>query len=158
MKNIAFGETMSLYVLKQPRLAATMVSLVGIAFILSGCLMLYKQTRFVAAAGWAEGTVMGIVPTLGEQQDLSRPAAFSLKVGFMTDHGRYIEFVTRTNSDSPSHKLGDRVPVGYDRLRPECATIWSFADVWLHGCLQLAVGSILLAAGGTMLGIARRKA
>jgi len=108
------------------------VTILADVFLALGCglaavalILWLLQRRWVRAAGRARGEVIDVVKR-------SRRATNMVPViRFRTEDGREITFRGIVGSRPPAHRVGDGVPVLYDRAAPARATVDSVTVVML---------------------------
>jgi len=105
-----------------------------------------KTADFVNSAGRAEGTVVEM-KQYEKQTDNGYTLMYQPVIEFITDNGEPIRYTDPTSTSSPSHQVGDKVEVLYDRKFPSKAYENSFLGLYLPSVIILAAGGIFILTG-----------
>ena len=117
---------------------AIILALPGIVFAIVGGVWWFNVHRFVQSAEHAEGTVIELVESSGNQGGRT----FSPVVEYTDHQGKQHKYRSNVNSNPSPYSVGDKVSILYDRDHPSSATI----DHWLYLYLFPLVFGIIAAA------------
>lgn len=105
-----------------------------------------KTADFVDSAGRAEGTVVEM-KQYEKQTDNGYTLMYQPVIEFTAENGESIRYTDPTSTSSPSHQVGDKVEVLYDRKFPTRAYENSFLGLYLPSVIVLAAGGIFFLIG-----------
>jgi len=131
-----------------PRLFAAL----GLVCLFAASWVYTGERRFIASAGRTTGTVVDLVYETGTDHG----SAYYPVVRFASPTGDSVTIRSRTGSNPPSHRVGDRVEVLYDPARPEHAKMAGFFSLHL-GSFILGIFAVVFGGiGGVWIFLQRR--
>lgn len=133
------------------RLIACIFGVVGIGLVIGAGFTYVQTASFVAEAARGEGTVVDIVRRVSRSRDRGQSITYAPVVRYTTEGGETVEFQSRTSSNPPAYRTGQRVAVLYRREPPYDAEIASFAAQWMGPLLLGGVGSVFAFVAGAVL-------
>lgn len=134
-------------------IVAVAFGLMGLALVVLGLRFASATRAFIDRSARASGTVVELARS-------REGGSYFPVVRFETPDGRTVTFRNRTGGDPPSHRVGETVPVLYDRAQPERAAIDTPSSLWLGPVLVGGLGVIFcaVAAGALLLAARNRRA
>ncbi|MBU0679302.1 MAG: DUF3592 domain-containing protein [Verrucomicrobia bacterium] len=132
-----------------------MFLLVGLLFLVVGCVLYVRTDEFLRDSAQADGVVRDLV--LRRSSGTSSGTYYPV-VEFTTPNGETVEFVNSVGSQPPSYRKGEEVGVRYDVENPYKARIDSFVSNWLLVIIFGTMGSIFTVLAVLLLASAGKKA
>ncbi|MHC5053572.1 MAG: DUF3592 domain-containing protein [Planctomycetota bacterium] len=118
-----------------------------------GAVSYFRTRSFIERASVTEGVVVEMVERRGESGTTFAPV-FVFSDGQGESHTIY----SRTSSYPPSHSVGDRVTVLYERDSPEDACLDEFFDLWAFAVIPGGIGLVHFIVGlGLVLSVSVAK-
>lgn len=131
------------------------LALLGIVLGVIGALLWLNVRNFVQTAEHAEGTVIELVENRGKEGNRTyRPL-----VEFTDHQGQRREFLSSSGSNPPRYSVGDKMPILYDRDRPNSASINHWLDLYLFPFVLgiVAAVNLIMSIVFFLLGSKKRK-
>jgi hypothetical protein len=118
-----------------------MIALPGIVLAIVGGVWWFNVHRFVQSAERAEGTVIELVESSGNKGG----RIYSPVVEYTDSLGQQHKYRSNTSSNPSPYSVGDKVPILYDRDRPDSANIdhWLYLYLFPLVCFGFAAADIL---------------
>ena len=120
---------------------AIMLALPGMVLAIVGGVWWFNVYRFVQSAEHAEGTVIELVESSGNKGG----RIYSPVVEYTDSLGQQHKYRSNTSSNPSPYSVGDKVPILYDRDRPDSANIdhWLYLYLFPLVCFGCAAADIL---------------
>ena len=120
---------------------AMMIALPGIIFAIVGGVWWFNVHNFVQSAERTEGTVVELVEKSGDRGGL----LYSPVIEYTDQQGQQHKYRSNASSNPSPYSVGDKVPILYDRERPDSANIdhWLYLYLFPWVCLGIAAADLL---------------
>jgi len=115
----------------------------GLAMLLGGITVGVRHASFRQSAERAQGTVI----SNRYSADSDGGGTYHPEVEFVDHDGRRHTFISTTGSSPASFKVGERVPILYQRDQPEDGSIDTFFQQWFMSLLLSGLGFVFTSVG-----------
>ncbi|MBX2965550.1 MAG: DUF3592 domain-containing protein [Cyclobacteriaceae bacterium] len=122
-------------------LGCMVVFLIGLGLIAGAIFLIIKGNQFKQSAQTAEGVVIDLAVSSGEND------TYAPVVQFVTTAGDTIVFTGSTYSDPPAYDPDEIVTVLYNPAEPAQAVISDFTNLYLWKTIMLVIGLVITVVG-----------
>lgn len=135
----------------------TVFGVIGLILLTIGIVGLNNTIQWVTEAERTDGTVVRI-SAYSTVSDGVTTTMYSPVVSFIDKSGNQFTFSSNVSSSSVDYKTGDKIPVLYNRDKPEEARVKSFFSLWGVTLIVGGIGLIFTAMGvGYLIYVVRKK-